>query len=73
MSSSSQESSTYRVGSRGLRPACLPGNNNLVNRKNCPRSLGGQLDRPLLGYQEIQDALLFRIQGSGATLVLGDS
>jgi hypothetical protein len=69
----SQNFSTYRVGSRGLRPARLTSNNNLIDRQNCPGSLGGQLNRPLLGYQEIQDALLFRIQSSGATLILRDS
>jgi hypothetical protein len=48
----------------------LPGNDDLVDRENCPGSLGRKLDSPLLGHQQIQDALFLGIQRASIILVL---
>jgi len=61
---------TYRVWTGWLGPARLSSHNNLVNREHRPRRLCSQLDRPLLGNQQVENALLFRVQGSRAALVL---
>lgn len=61
---------TYRVGTGGLRTTGLSGNNNLINRKNRPGSLGGELDSPLLGYKKIENTLLHGIKGTGVVVVL---
>lgn len=62
---------THRVGTRGLRPAGLPGNNDLVDGEDGPGGLGGELDGPLLGCQQVQDTLLLSVEGAGVVLVLG--
>lgn len=61
---------TYRVGGRRLGAAGLSGDDDLVNGQDCPGGLGGKLDRPALGDQEIQNAVITGVQGAGAILVL---
>lgn len=59
-----------RVGTGGLGTTGLPGDDNLVNRKNRPGSLGGELDSPLLGHEEIENTLLHGVVGTGVVVVL---
>lgn len=63
---------THLVGSRGLGPAGLPGNNNLVDRENGPGGLRGELDSPLLAHQQVQDALILGVQSARVILVLSE-
>ena len=65
-----EKTKTYRVGTGGLGTTGLSGDDNLINRKNRPGSLGGELDGPLLGYEEIEDTLLHGIKGAGVVVVL---
>lgn len=58
------------VGTGGLGTTGLSGDDNLINRKNRPGSLGGELDSPLLGYEEIENTLLHGINGTGVVVVL---
>lgn len=59
-----------RVGSGRLRAAGLPGDDDLVDRQDRPGSLGGELDGPALGDQEIQDTLVAGVQSTRGILVL---
>ena len=61
---------TYSVGSRGLRPAGLPGDNDLVDRQDGPHGLGGQLDGPLLADKQVENSLVLGVQRAGIVLVL---
>jgi hypothetical protein len=60
----------YGVGARRLWTTGLSGDDNLVNRQDCPGCLCGKLDSPLLGHQQVQDALLLSIKSAGVVLVL---
>lgn len=59
-----------RVGTGGLGTTGLSGDDNLVNRKNRPGSLGGELDSPLLGHEKIENTLLHGVVGTGVVVVL---
>jgi hypothetical protein len=61
---------THRVRSRGLRPAGLPGDDDLINGEDGADGLGGELDRPVLGDEQVKNALFFGIQDTRAILVL---
>lgn len=61
---------TYRVGTRRLGTAGLLRDNDLVDGEDCAGSLGGELDGPVLGGKEVQDALLPGVEDAGAVIVL---
>jgi hypothetical protein len=42
----------------------------LVNGQDCAGSLGGKLDSPLLGNEEIEDTLILGIKKSSVIVVL---
>ena len=48
------------------------GNNDLVNRENCARGLGGELNCPGFGSQEVENAVLGGVKGSCVVVVLGE-
>ena len=48
----------------------MPGHDDLVDRQDRPGCLGGKFDGPLLGDQQVQDALLPGVENPGVLLVL---
>ena len=61
---------TYRIWSWGLWSTSLSGNNDLVNRKHCPRGFSCKLDGPALRDHQIQDTLILCIKSTSVVLVL---
>lgn len=58
------------VGTGGLGTTGLSGDDNLINRKNRPGSLGRELDSPLLGYEQIEDTLFNGVKSARVVIVL---
>lgn len=68
---SRKQSKTHRVRSRGLWPAGLPSDDDLVDRQDRPGGLGRKLDGPLLGHEQVQDAFVLGVERARVVLVLG--
>ncbi len=63
---------TYRVGTRGLGATGLFCDNDLVDGQNRSCGFGSELDGPVLGGQEVENAFLLGIQDASAVRVLHD-
>lgn len=63
-------STTYRVLGGRLGPTRLFGDNNLVDGKHCACGLGGELDGPRLGGEEVENAMLAGVKGTRVVVVL---
>ncbi len=61
---------THRIWSWRLRPASLSRDDDLVYGQDGAGCLGGQFDGPTLGDHEIQNAVVFGVESSGAVVVL---
>lgn len=61
---------TYRVRTGRLGTTGALGHDDLVNGKDGPGGLGGKLDGPVLGDEEVEDALLLRVKNAGVVIVL---
>jgi hypothetical protein len=61
---------TYSVGARRLRATGLSCDDDLVDGEDSPGGLGGELDGPVLGEQEVENAVVLGVQRAGAVVIL---